>query len=156
MKALSQILFEISCTQDIQILFSKGHNSEKGHSSDMKKIRVNYFFMRNTYMKFQIPSIHRSKVSKFLEKWKNQSNFQNSIFLSKFDREFSKVDQVIYSSAPTSMPNMKALAQILFEISCTQDFQILFSKGHNSEKGHNSDMKKNTGQLFFHEEYIII
>ena len=27
-------------------------------------------------------------------------------------------------------------------------------KGHNSEKGHNSDMKKNTGQLFFHEEYI--
>ena len=30
---------------------------------------------------------------------------------------------------------------ILFEISCTQDFQILFSKGHNSEKGHNSDMK---------------
>ena len=48
---------------------------------------------------------------------------------------------------------MKALAQILFEISCTQDFQILFSKGHNSEKGYNSDMKKNTGQLFFHEEY---
>ena len=32
------------------------------------------------------------------------------------------------------------------------DFQILFSKGHNSEKGRNSDMKKNTGQLFFHEE----
>ena len=47
---------------------------------------------------------------------------------------------------------MKALAQILLEISCTQDFQILFSKGHNSEKGHNSDLKKNTGQLFFHEE----
>ena len=104
--------------------------------------------MRNTYKKFQIPSIHRLKVSNFTEKWKNQSNFQNSIFLSKFDREFSKVDQVIYSSAPTSMPNMKALAQILFEITCTQDFQILFSKGHNS------DMKKNTGQLFFHEEYI--
>ena len=41
---------------------------------------------------------------------------------------------------------------VLFEISCTQDFKILFSKGHNSEKGHNSDMKKNTGQLFFHEE----
>ena len=121
-------------------------------------------------MKFQIPSIHHSKVSNFTEKWKNQSNFHNSIFLSKFDREFSKVDQVIYSSALTCMPNMKALskfdrkfskvdqviyfaaltcmpnmkalAQILFEISCTQDFQILFSKGHNSEKGHNSDIKK--------------
>ena len=47
---------------------------------------------------------------------------------------------------------MKALASILFEIPCTQDFQILFSKGHNSEKGRNLDMKKNTGQLFFHEE----
>ena len=67
-------------------------------------------------MKFQIPSIHRSKVSNFTEKWKNQSSFQNSIFLSKFDREFSKVDQVIYSSAPNNMSNMKALAQILFEI----------------------------------------
>ena len=104
-------------------------------------------------MKFQIPNIHLSKVSNFTEKWKNQSKFKNSVFLSKFDRKFSKVNQVIYSSAPNSVPNMKAQAQILFQISCTQDFQILFSKGHNSEKGHNSDMKKNTGQLFFHEEY---
>ena len=104
-------------------------------------------------MKFQNPNIYLSKVSNFTEKWKNQSKFQNSVFLSKFDGKFSKVNQVIYSSAPTSIPNTKALAQILFEVSCTQDFQILFSKGHNSEKGHNSDMKKNTGQLFFHEEY---
>ena len=57
-------------------------------------------------MKFQNPSIHLSKVSK----WKNQSKFQNSVFLSKFDEKFSKVDQVIYSSSPTSIPNMKALA----------------------------------------------
>ena len=63
MKALAQILFEKSCTQDFQILFSKGHNSEKGHNSDMKKIRVNYFFMRNSHMKFQNPTIHRSKVN---------------------------------------------------------------------------------------------
>ena len=104
-------------------------------------------------MKFQNPNIHLSKVSNFTEKWKNQSKFQNSVFLSKFDGKFSKLNQVIYSSAPISIPNIKALAQILFEISCTQDFQILFSKGHNSEKGHNSNMKKNTGQLFFHEEY---
>ena len=110
MKALAQILFEISCTQYFQILFSKGHNSEKGHNLDMKKIRVNYFFMRILYVKFQNPSIHRSKVSNFTEKWKNQSKFQNSVVLSKFDGTFSKVDQVIYSSAPTSIPNMKALA----------------------------------------------
>ena len=61
-------------------------------------------------MKFQNPSIHRSKVSNFTKKWKNQSKFQNSVFLSKFDGQFSKVDQVIYSSAPTSILNMKALA----------------------------------------------
>ena len=60
-------------------------------------------------MKFQNPSIHRSQVSNFTEKWKNQSKFKNSVFLSKFDGKFSKVNQVIYS-APTSIPNMKALA----------------------------------------------
>ena len=48
---------------------------------------------------------------------------QNSVILSKFWIKFLKVNQVIYSSAPTSIPNMNALAQILFEISCTQDFQ---------------------------------
>ena len=101
-------------------------------------------------MKFQNPSIQRSKVSNSTKKWKNQSKFQNSVFLLKFDRKFSKVNQVIYFSAPTSVPNMKDLASILFEISCTQDFQILFSKGHNSKKGH----KKNTGQLFYHEECV--
>ena len=70
--------------------------------------------------------------------------------MSKFDElKSSKCNQEIFFSAPTSIQNMKALAQILFEISCTQDFQILFSKGHNSEKGHNLDMKKNMGQLFF-------
>ena len=105
-------------------------------------------------MIFQIPSIHRSKVSIFAEKCKKSIKIQNYVFLSKFDGKLSKVNQVIYSSAPTSIPNMKALAQIVFEISCTQDFQILFSKGHNSEKGHNLDMKKNTGQLFFHEESV--
>ena len=64
-------------------------------------------------MKFQIPNIHRSKVSNFIEKWK-KTKFQNSVFLSKFHRKFSKVNQVIYSSAPTSISNMKALAQIPF------------------------------------------
>ena len=61
-------------------------------------------------MKFQNPSIHHSKVSNFTEKWKNQSKFKNSVFLTKLDGKFSKVNQVIYSSATTSIPNMKALA----------------------------------------------
>ena len=83
MKALASILFEISCTQDLQILFSKGHNSKKGHNLAIQKKRVNYFIMRNVYMKFQNPSIHHSKVSNFTEKWKNQAKFQNSVFLLK-------------------------------------------------------------------------
>ena len=28
------------------------------------------------------------------------------------------------------------------------------SKWHISEKGHNSDMTKSMGQLFFHEQYV--
>ena len=86
-------------------------------------------------MKLQIPSIHRSKVSIFAEKWKKSIKIQNYVFLSKFDGKLSKVNQVIYSSAPTSIPNMKALAQIVFEISCTQDFQILFSKDITQKGG---------------------
>ena len=62
-------------------------------------------------MKFQIPSIHRSKDSIFAEKWKKiDQTIPNYVFLSKFDGKLSKVNQVIYSSAPTSIPNMKALA----------------------------------------------
>ena len=64
MKAQAEILFEISFTQDFQILFPKGHNSEKGYNFYMKKIWVNYFFMRNVHMKFQNSSIHRSKVNR--------------------------------------------------------------------------------------------
>ena len=80
-------------------------------------------------MKFQNPSIHCSEISNFTEKCKNQSKFQNSVFLSIFDGKFSKVNQVIYSSALTIIPNLKALAQILFEISCTQDFSKFVFKG---------------------------
>ena len=100
-------------------------------------------------MKFQNPSIHRSILSNFTEKWKNQSKFQNSVFLSNFEVKFSVVNQVIYFSAPASTYNMKALAQILFEISCTQDVQISFSKGHNS------DMKKIRVSYFFMRNTLI-
>ena len=71
---------------------------------------------------------------------KMELKFHSSVILSKFDGKSSKVNQVIFS-APMGIPNMKALAKTLFEIFCTQDFQILFSKGHNSKRGHDSDMK---------------
>ena len=65
MKALAQILFEISCTQDFQDFFSNGDNSERGHNSEKKKKYGSFFFfMRNPYMKFQDTSIHRLKVKK--------------------------------------------------------------------------------------------
>ena len=77
-------------------------------------------------------------------------NFQNSVILSKFDKKFSIVNQVIYSLAPISIPNMKALAQILFEISCTQDFQDFFFQREIIQKGGiTQKRKKNTGHLFF-------
>ena len=58
-----------SCTQDFQDFFSKGDNSERGHNSEKKKIRVIFFFMRNPYIKFQDTSIHCLKVSNFIRKW---------------------------------------------------------------------------------------
>ena len=86
--------------------------------------------------------------------------FHNSVILSKIDEKSSKVDQVIFFSAPIGILNMKDLSKILFEIPCTQDFQIWFSKGHyskrghNSKRGHDSGMKKIMGQLFSHEESV--
>ena len=48
---------------------------------------------------------------------------------------------------------MTALAQILFEISCTQDFQDFFQR-EIIQKGGITQKRKNTGHLFFHEESI--
>ena len=101
MKDLAQILFEISCTQDFQILLSKGHNSEKGHNSDMEKIRVNYFFIRNLYIKFQIPSMHRSKVSIFTESRKINHNFKILYFCQNLTESSQKL---IRSSTPQLQP----------------------------------------------------
>ena len=76
---------------------------------------------------------------------KMELKFHNSIILSKFDGKSSKVDQVIFFSAPIGIPTMMALDKILLEISCTQDFQNLFSKGHNSKRGHE---KNNRSTIF--------
>ena len=76
-------------------------------------------------------------------------NFQNSVIMSKFDNKFSKVKQVIYSLAPISIPNMKALAQILFEISCTQDFQDFFQR-EIIQKGGITQKRKKIWVIFIH------
>ena len=68
----------------------------------------------------------------------NQSKFQKSVILSKF----SKVIQVIYSSSRTSIPNLKAVANILFRYLAHKVLKKKF-KGDNPDKGHNCDKKKN-------------
>ena len=70
------------------------------------------------------------------------ANFQRAITPEKWEEFFQNFNQVIYSSSLISWPSFKPLAQILFEISCWQDFVQIFSKGHNSRKGDNSDKKK--------------
>ena len=46
----------------------------------------------------------------FCRRVRNEVKFKNGVILSKFDRESSKVNQVIFFSALTSIPDMKALA----------------------------------------------
>ena len=67
--------------------------------------------------------------------------YRKSVNVKKNEGKSSKVNEVIFFSVPISMPNMKALAQVLFAISCTQDFQILLSQEQNSKR-HNLVMKK--------------
>ena len=86
-------------------------------------------------MKFQNPNIHRLKLSNFTEMWKNHSKFQNSVILSKYEVTFSKVNQVIYSSAKISIPNIKAISNTFFEISCTQDFKYCFQRDITQKRG---------------------
>ena len=59
----SFISYEIFCWQDCIHIFSKGHNSGKGHNPVKKKKYVSaIFFMRNPYKKFQNSSMHGSTV----------------------------------------------------------------------------------------------
>ena len=67
---------------------------------------------------------------------------QRAITQEVFFKISSKVNQVVYSSLPVYSSIFKALASILYEIFCWQDCVHIFSKGHNSEKGHNPVKKK--------------
>ena len=55
---------------NISSIFLKGHNSGKGHNLDEreKKNTCQLFFMINSYMKFQNPSMHGSKVMLCIKK----------------------------------------------------------------------------------------
>ena len=72
----------------------------------------------------------------------------------KYFSEF--IQKLIRSSTRQyqSIHQVSRLASVALEIFCWRDFIYIFSKGHNSGKGHNPDGKKNMGQLFYHEESI--
>ena len=78
-------------------------------------------------------------------------NFQNSVILSKFDKKLSKVHQVIYSLAPISIPNMKALAQILkyfLRYLAHKIFKIFFQR-EIIQKGGITQKRKKIWFIFF-------
>ena len=60
---------------------------------------------------------------------------------------YSNVNQVIYFSLTIYLLGFKALASIVFEILCWQDFIHIFSM--KSGKGHNPDKKKKCVHYFF-------
>ena len=114
--------------------------------------------MRNPYMKFQNPSMHGSKVTLCIKKHATYKcpKLQRAITHDIFFRIYSKVNQVIYSSIPIYSQGFKALASIVFEIFCWQDFIHIFSKDDNSEKGHNPDgeKKQQVSYLFMRNPYV--
>ena len=63
---------------------------------------VKFNFLTKLSVASVLTSIQKQNVSFFAG--------ELGVILSKFDRESSKVNQVIFFSAPTSIPNMKALA----------------------------------------------
>ena len=65
----------------------------------------------------------------------------HEVFFSEFIQK--------YLSIPIYSPGFKALASIVFEIFCWQDFIHIFSKSHNSGKGHNPDGEKKYVRAIF-------
>ena len=74
------------------------------------------FFMRNPYMKFQNISIHGSKLMLCTLKQQMAKTCKGQ--LQQNFIKFVENNQVISSSVPFNMSNIKTIAQILFEISC--------------------------------------
>ena len=83
--------------------------------------------MRNRYIKFQNSSIHSSKP--MLCTYKQQDYFslklQTAISPTTFHLIDRKFNQVISTSVPIKIPNIKALAQIFLDILLTR-FQFYF------------------------------
>ena len=120
-KALASIAFDISSWQDFIHIFSKGHNSGKGHNLDGKNICVSYFFMKNPYMNFQNPRMH------------TRTNVPEAICPSYFFKVggINTDDRVMYGSCILQFPSWPSidvssfikLSTILLEICSVQKWQ---------------------------------
>ena len=76
------------------------------------------------------------------------------IILSEFIGFYPKVNQVIYFSAQNTIPNIKALPHMFFEISCTHSYVSTFEKGRSATITYRPEKKTDMGQLFFHKQLI--
>ena len=92
---------------------------------------------------------HYSTKKTLTEKKKKKTHWQQAITQEVSDSIYSNVNQIIYFSLTIYSLGFKALASIVFEILCWQDFIHILFKGHNSGKAHNLDKIKSMCQLFF-------
>ena len=121
--------------------FTQCHNS-KNHWLCSKVKTGNLLVIPYQLTKFQAPS--SNSFWDILLTSLKCPNLRRTITPAKIDRIFQKVNQVNYPSSPMSWPSSKPLAQIVFEISCWQVFEVpKFSKGHNSEKNDGIRLKVN-------------
>ena len=94
---------------------------------------------------FQAPSLNI--VRDILLKSLKSQNFQRAI-TPKIDRNCLKVNQVINASSSISLPSFKPLAQKPFEISCWQDFVLIFQRGIAPEREITRTRKKYGSAIF--------
>ena len=83
------------------------------------------------------------------KKKKNSQKLQRAITPTKFHITGCKFNQVISSSVPISIPNIKALAPKVFEIILLTRFQCYFIKRATTLKWEKIRIRKNRGHLFF-------
>ena len=128
--------------------FSKGRNSRKQFQVFFKVDLVIYLsFLSHCkvlrYLRFEFP------------------NFQRAITQEKNLESFSTVNQIIFLSSPISILSFNKIAQIVFGISCLQDFIAIFLQwGIDQERGitliRKKKQKKNRSAIFSRGIHIIM
>ena len=108
-------------------------------------------------MKLKNPSIHGSKFMLCITKHTEYQSpkLQRAITHEVFFGIYSNVNQVIYSSLPIHSWTFKALASIVFEIFCCQDFIHFFFQRTITQKRGIILMRKKYVSASFHEKSYI-